>query len=161
MHNKKDNISRNFLQGLRPFSNSIPRGLKKILKKNGYNFASVVDNWTKIVGKKYSGYCYPSNVKIGKEVKNGLLVINVMHGKELEIEYSKNELIDKINSFFGYSYIDQIKLKAVQESRLTKINNDKKNDKFKCFDKKLDLIQDKGLRNSLEELVEAYNNKND
>ena len=35
MHNKKSNNSKtyNFLQGLRPFSSSIPRGLKSILKK--------------------------------------------------------------------------------------------------------------------------------
>ena len=45
MHSKNNNSkSQNFIQGLRPFSSSIPRGLKKILKKGGYNFNSAFAN---------------------------------------------------------------------------------------------------------------------
>ena len=48
---------------------------------------------------------------MGKEMRNGTLVLNVVHGKELEVEYKKNEIIDKINSFFGYKCIsDHIKI---------------------------------------------------
>ena len=32
-------------------------------------------------------------------MRDGTLILNVVHGKELEIEYEKNEIIDKINSF--------------------------------------------------------------
>ena len=49
-----------------------------------------------------------------------LLVLNVLHGKELEIEYEKNEIIDKLNSFFGYNCISQVSLKVVQEKKLKK-----------------------------------------
>ena len=34
---------------------------------------------------------------------NGTLVLNVVHGKELVVEYGKKEIIDQINSFFGKS----------------------------------------------------------
>ena len=68
-----------------------------------------------MVSKKISDSCYPITVKIGKEMRNGTLVLNVIHGKELEIEYAKKEIIDKINSFFGYDCISQITLKIVQE----------------------------------------------
>ena len=44
-------------------------------------------------------------------MKDGTLVLNVLHGKELEIEYAKKEIIDKINSFFGYNCINQIIVK--------------------------------------------------
>ena len=43
-----------------------------------------------------------------KEMKDGTLVLNVIHGKEVEIEYEKNEIIDKINSFFGYNCIKEM-----------------------------------------------------
>ena len=49
-----------------------------------------------------SDACYPISFKMGKEMKDGTLVLNVIHGKELEVEYEKNEIVDKINSFFGY-----------------------------------------------------------
>ena len=48
---------------------------------------------------------------MGKEMKNGNLVLNVIHGKELEIEYAKKDIMDKINSFFGYNCISQIYFK--------------------------------------------------
>ena len=49
-----------------------------------------------------------------EKMRNGTLVLNVIHGKELEIEYEK-EIIDKINSFFGYDCITVI-LKVVQDN---------------------------------------------
>ena len=115
MHSKNNNKTQTFIQGLRPFSSSIPKTLKKHLRKGGYNYSNIVDNWTKIVSKKISDSCYPHNIKMGKEMKNGILVLNVIHGKEMEVEYNKKEIIDKINSFFGYNCIDQVKLKIVQE----------------------------------------------
>ena len=100
---------------MRPFSNSIPKTLKKHLKKGGYNYSNIVDNWTKMVSKKISDSCYPITVKMGKEMRDGTLVLNVLHGKELEIEYEKREIMDKINSFFGYNCINRVTLKIVQE----------------------------------------------
>ena len=114
MHNKNNNKSQAFIQGLRPFSSSIPKTLKKYLKKGGYNYSNIVDNWTRMVSKKISDACYPSAIKMGKDMKNGTLVLNVIHGKEVEIEYEKNEIMDKINSFFGYNCISSIRLKIAQ-----------------------------------------------
>ena len=100
-----------YIQGLRPFSSSIPKNLKKYLRKGGYNFSNIVDNWSKIVNKKISDSCYPLTVKMGKEMKDGTLVLNVMHGAEMEIEYKKNEIMDKINSFFWIQLYKPYKVK--------------------------------------------------
>ena len=116
MHSKNNNKTQTFIQGLRPFSSSIPKTLKKHLRKGGYNYSNIVDNWTKMVNKKISDVCYPINVKMGKNMKDGNLVLNVVHGKELEIEYQKKEIIDKINSFFGYNCISFVTLKIVQDT---------------------------------------------
>ena len=101
MHNKNNNKTHTYIQGLRPFSSSIPKTLKKHLRKGGYNYSNIIDNWTKMVSKEISDNCYPLTVKMGKGMKDGTLVLNVIHGKELEVEYKKNEITDKINSFFG------------------------------------------------------------
>ena len=77
MHNKDNNKSNNFIQGLRPFSSSIPKTLKKYLKKGGYNYSNIVDNWSRMVNKSISDACYPITVKMGKEMKNGTLILNV------------------------------------------------------------------------------------
>ena len=93
MHNKYNNKSGKFIQGLRPFSKSIPKTLKKYLKKGGYNYSNIVDNWTKMVSKKISDSCYPISIKMSKEMRDGTLILNVVHGKELEIEYEKQEIM--------------------------------------------------------------------
>jgi hypothetical protein len=155
MHNKKDsNKSNAFIQGLRPFSKSIPRGLKKLLKKGSYNFSNIIDNWSRMVGKDISNMCYPNTIKIGKEMNNGALILNVIHGNELTIEYGKQEIIDKINSFFGFKCIKEIKLKIVQEKKIS-VNKVKIN-----YNNKLNNINNEGLKNSLNKLIEAYNAKN-
>ena len=143
MHNKNDNNSKNqnFIQGLRPFSKSIPAGLKKILKKSGHNFSAIVDNWTKIVGTKISNSSYPNKIKFNKEMINGTLILNVIHGKELEIEYQKKEIIDKINNHFGYNCISLVKLKIINKEQKTINVSMKINKQSKNFEEKLKTIK--------------------
>ena len=161
MHSNDSNKLKNFIQGLRPFSSSIPKTLKKYLKKGGYNYSNIVDNWTKIVSKKISDSCYPITIKMGKEMKNGSLILNVLHGKELEIEYSKKEIIDNINSFFGYDCITHISLKIVQEKispkrdKLIKIKN------FKKINKKIDEVNNNQLKSSLNNFFKAFTERNE
>ena len=160
MHSKNNNKTQTFIQGLRPFSSSIPKTLKKHLKKGGYNYSSIVDNWTKIVSKKISDACYPLTVKMGKEIKNGNLVLNVVHGKELEVEYEKSEIIDKINSFFGYTCISHVTLKIVQDTIKSK---DKVFPKIKNLAKikdKMDKIDNNNLKSSLNNFLQAFNERN-
>ena len=161
MHSKNNNKTQTFIQGLRPFSSSIPKTLKKHLRKGGYNYSNIVDNWTKMVSQKISGACYPITVKMGKEMRDGTLVLNVTHGKEMEVEYEKNEIIDKINSFFGYNCISHVTLKVVQE----KINqNDKIFPKIKNLSKieeKIKKVNNKELKSSLNNFLKAFNERNE
>ena len=161
MHNKNNNKSSTFMQGLRPFSNSIPKTLKKHLKKNGYNYSNIVDNWTRMVSKKISDACYPANVKMGKEMNNGTLVINVIHGNELDVEYKKKEIIEKINSFFGSRLINEIKLKIVQEKKISiKKKLNKINKERIILNEKLGKVKNENLKKSLNKLIKAHNDKN-
>ena len=160
MHFKNNNKTQTFIQGLRPFSNSIPKTLKKHLRKGGYNYSNIVDNWTKMVSKKIYDACYPIAVKMGKEMKDGTLVLNVIHGKEMEVEYEKNEIKDKINSFFGYNCISHITLKIVQDK--IDVNNKvfpKIKDSSK-IEEKMKKVNNKELRSSLNNFLKAFNERN-
>ena len=160
MHSKNNNKTQTFIQGLRPFSSSIPKTLKKHLRKSGYNYSNIVDNWTKMVSKKIWDACYPITVKMGKEMRDGTLVLNVIHGKEMEIEYKKNEIIDKINSFFGYNCIGHVTLKIVQDKiKLNKKVFPKINDLSK-IEEKMGKVDDKELKSSLNNFLKAFNERN-
>ena len=68
MHNKNNNNkTQTYIQGLRPFSSSIPQSLKKHIRKGGFNYSNIVDNWTNMVSKKISDACYPITVKMGTD----------------------------------------------------------------------------------------------
>ena len=160
MHSKNNNKTQTFIQGLRPFSSSIPKTLKKHLRKGGYNYSNIVDNWTKMVSKKISDACYPVKVKMEKEMSDGTLVLNVIHGKEMEVEYEKTEIIDKINSFFGYNCISRVTLKIIQDK--IKINN-KVYPKIKNLSKikeKMNKVNNVELKNSLNNFLKAFNERN-
>tara|TARA_B100000767_G_scaffold174912_1_gene163530 strand:- start:181 stop:669 length:489 start_codon:yes stop_codon:yes gene_type:complete len=162
MHSKNNNNkSQNFIQGLRPFSSSIPKTLKKHLKKGGYNYSNIVDNWTKMVSRKISDACYPITVKMGKEMRDGTLVLNVLHGKELEIEYEKKEILDKINSFFGYNCINQITLKIVQEKIEFKKDQFPKINDLSKINEKMNKVKDNQLKSSLNSFLKAFNERNE
>ena len=112
-----------------------------------------------MVGKDISNICYPSTIKMGKEMNNGILILNVIHGNELAVEYGKQEIMDKINSFFGFKCIKEVKLKIVQEKNILK-QNKKMNETKKNYNNELKNIENIGLKNSLNKLIEAYNAKN-
>ena len=160
MHNKNNNKTHTYIQGLRPFSSSIPKTLKKHLRKGGYNYSNIVDNWTKMVSNEISDACYPLTVKMGKKMRDGTLVLNVIHGKELEVEYKKNEVIDKVNSFFGYNCIKQVTLKVISnkiirhKKVLPRIRN------LKQIDEKIKRVENNQLKNSLSNFLKAYNERN-
>lgn len=159
MHKNNNIKTRSFLQGLRPFSSTIPRGLKKILRKGGYNFSSIVDNWTKIIGKDISSKCYPLKIKNNKEFDNGVVFLNVLHGKELEIEYEKKNIMDKINSFFGYEIIKSIKLKIVRANEKMKDKKEILNNSNSKLKSKLKQVKDPELKKTLNKLIQAYEKK--
>ena len=161
MHKKKTNnsLSKNFIQGLRPLSNTLPPQIKKVLKKNGFNLSSIVDNWTRIVGDHISDKCYPINIKAQGSSQEVILILNVVHGKEIDVEYNKKNIIDKINSYFGYTFIRKIQIKIISAkfTSTKKVENVKKNKV--SFENNMKKINNINLKNKLEKLINAYNEK--
>jgi len=160
MHNKNNNKTHTFLQGLRPFSSSIPKTLKKYLRKGGYNYSNIVDNWTKMVSKKISDSCYPITVKMGKDMKDGNLVLNVSHGKEMEVEYEKKNIMDKINSFFGYNCIGKVTLKIIQDNIDTNKKIFPKIKNISIIEEKMSKVKNNELKISLNNFLKAFDERN-
>ena len=159
MHYKQNNKeSKTYVQGLRPFGNTLPRGLKGILKKSGYNYSEIISKWSILVGKDISNCAYPKSIKMKKGNSNGTLVLGIKRGDEIQIEYSKKEIIDKINSYFGYKLIDEVKLQTF--SQKTEKNKEKnRSRKFPSnFQEKINEIKNESIKNSLSQLLKTIKN---
>ena len=159
MHYKQNNKeSKSYVQGLRPFGNTLPRGVKGILKKSGYNYSEIISKWNMLVGKDISNCSYPISIKMTKGDTNGLLVLAVKRGDEITAEYSKKEIINKINSYFGYHLINEIRLKTIN-SEIKKIKDKNILKKFsKNFEKKINEVKNKNIRDSLSQLLDVIKN---
>ena len=159
MHNKRNNKeSKSYVQGLRPFGNTLPRGIKGILKKNGYNYSEIINKWNFLVGQDISNCCYPKSIKVSQANKNGTLVLSVERGNEINVEYSKKEIINKINSYFGYKLISEIRLQTFNSANIKQKKQNILSKSSKKFEKKINEIKNKDIRNSLSKLLDVAKN---
>jgi len=159
MHYKQNNKeSKSYVQGLRPFGKTLPRGLKGILKKNGYNYSEIIAKWGMLVGKNISSCCYPKSIKMTHGNNRGTLLLSVSRGDEISVEYSKQEIINKINSYFGYQLINDIKLQTNNVKTKIKKNENIIGKSSEKFDKKISQIKSNSIRNSLSQLLKSIKN---
>ena len=156
MHHKQNNKeSKTYVQGLRPFGNTLPRGVKGILKKNGYNYSEIVSKWNILVGKDISSCSYPKSIKMKNGSTNGTLVLGIKRGDEIQVEYAKKEIINKINSYFGYKLINEIKLQTFN-SEINKKKEKKITGTFtRNLQEKINETKSKSIKNSLSQLLKT------
>jgi hypothetical protein len=103
-----------FAQGLRPLKSLLSENVKKILKKDGFVYFEIIKNWKNIVGEKMFKDVSP--VKIKKINNENILSINVNKNVMIEIEYSRDQIIEKINGYLGFNAIHKIQINSIDES---------------------------------------------
>jgi hypothetical protein len=86
----------------------LPENAKKILKKDGFVYFEIIKNWKNIVGEKMFKNVAP--LKIKKINNENILSINVNKNIMIEIEYSRDQIIEKINSYLGFNAINKIQI---------------------------------------------------
>ena len=156
MHSK-NNINQGafYIQGLRSFKDTLPKNVKKILNKKGYAYSEILNKWNYLVGNKISKLSSPKALKVSKNNTLGTLIINIQRGNEIDIEFSKNIIIDKINSYFGYKILGNIRLETFN-SLNKKINKKKliiSTESKKKFTKYLKSLKNEKIKKSLTELI--------
>ena len=162
MQFKKDTKQRNTtFQGLRSFRDTLPKNVKKIINKKGHIYSETLSNWKYIVGENLFKVCYPKSFKNSNRFGVSTLLIMVERGHEIDLEYSKKEIMDKMNSFFGYSVVEKLKFTSFDnEKKIISSNNDQElnvtNNKYK---KKINDVKNEKIRKSLIELTKVFKEK--
>ena len=90
---------------------TLPKILKTKLKKANFVELSIIKNWKEIVGDDIAKNCWPIKIFFSDgNNSNGKIVIKVKRGWSLEIEYKNQEIIEKLNQYFGYKAISKINI---------------------------------------------------
>ena len=144
------------IQGLRSFKDTLPKKIKKILVKKGHVYSETLDNWIYIAGNDLFGVCFPKSFKNSNKLGASCLNIMVKRGHEVDVEYSKKLIIDKMNTFFGYNVVEKIKL-ITFENEQEKLKENYNKDMIKNeYIEKISSIKNDKVKNSLLELGKLF-----
>ena len=156
----KNNIKQRLktIQGLRSFKDTLPKNIKKIIKKKGHIFSETLNNWKYIVGNEIFQICYPKSFKNSNKFGASTLHVMVKRGHEIDLEYSKKEIIDKMNSFFGYSAVEKLKFISFDDAqtKFKKIDNNENHVTNSKYTDRINDIKNDKIKNSLLELTKLF-----
>jgi hypothetical protein len=156
----KNNTKQRFktIQGLRSFKDTLPKNIKKIIKKKGHIVSETLNNWKYIVGDEIFKICYPKLFKNSNKFGVSTLQVMVKRGHEVDLEYSKKKIMDKMNSFFGYAVVEKLKFISFDDiqTKFKKINEDKNNVTNSKYTDRINDIKNDKIKKSLLELTKIF-----
>jgi len=151
----------NSIQGLRSFKDTLPKNIKKVINKKGHIYSETLSNWKYVVGDDLFKVCYPKSFKNSNRFGVSTLLIMVKRGREVDLEYSKKEIMDKMNSFFGYKVVEKLKFISFNDEGkiLIKEDDQKENVTNKKYHKKINDVKNEKIKKSLLELTKVFKGK--
>ena len=159
----KNNTKQRFksIQGLRSFKDTLPKNIIKIINKKGHIYSETLSNWKYIVNDNLFKVCYPKSFKNSNKFGVSTLVVMVKRGHEVDLEYSKKDIMDKMNSFFGYSVVEKIKFTCFDNEKdfSSKINIQKNDVTNNEYQKKINDVKNEKIKKSLIELSKVFKEK--
>ena len=149
------------IQGLRSFKDTLPKNLKKIINKKGHIYSETLSNWKYLVGNELFKVCFPKTFKNSNRFGVSTLVVMVKRGHEVDVEYSKKNILDKMNNFFGYDVVEKLKFISFDDEQKTNSSNEtkSKNVAISRYRDKIKDVRNEKIKKSLTELTKVYKEK--
>ncbi|WP_428080943.1 DUF721 domain-containing protein [Candidatus Pelagibacter sp.] len=149
------------IQGLRSFKDTLPKNLKKIIHKKGHIYSETLSNWKYLVGNELFKVCFPKTFKNLNRFGVSTLVVMVKRGHEVDVEYSKKNILDKMNNFFGYDVVEKLKFISFDdEQKNSSLNEAKSNNvAISKYQDKIKDVKNEKIKKSLTELTKVYKEK--
>ena len=149
------------IQGLRSFKDTLPKNIKKVINKKGHIYSETLNNWRYIVGESLFKVCYPKSFKNSNKFGVSTLSIMVRRGHEVDLEYSKKKIMDKMNSFFGYLVVEKLKFTSFDNEKKTLSNISEHNENVtnRRYQKKIESVKNEKIKKSLLKLTKVFKEK--
>lgn len=142
-------------EGLSNLSQEVKKLTQSALGKHGFVQIELLAHWQKILGEELAYGIKPVGLIFhAKERNNGTLKVQTAGGAfALLFEHQKEKVIEKINTYFGYPAIKQIKI----EQNALKLNTPHKQENIWPLDEKeieklsqkISSIEDEELRKKM------------
>ena len=140
---------------------NVTKIVKPLISKRGFGNSEIINNWVNIVGDKLAHNIIPQKISYNSNSNlDGVLLLRVNSSSvALEIQYVEKQIINKINTYFGFRAIGRIKIiqgpiPSPERKLTSKIRSIAKTDKIE-LERKLNSIKDPDLRVALAALGTA------
>ena len=106
---KRENKTHNRLEAL---SNALGRVAKSTIGQRGFAEVDIISRWDELAGKELAEVSLPRKIvfKTGKRYDGTLYVAVKGGGAALLLQHKEAELIENINSWFGYRAVSRLKI---------------------------------------------------
>jgi len=96
----------------RPVSQAIDRMTKGLLGKHGFVHGAIATKWPEIVGDSMARHTQPEKIVFSRDgATGGTLHLKTDSGAyATELQHQEPQIIERINTFFGYRAVIRIKL---------------------------------------------------
>ena len=113
------------------------------------------------MGEDLFKVCFPKSFKNSNKFGVSTLMIMVKRGHEVDLEYSKKKIMDKMNNLFGYSVIEKVKFTSFDDENkiFSKEKNKIENETNNRFQKKINSVKNEKIKKSLIELTRVFKKK--
>jgi hypothetical protein len=159
----KNNINQrnSSFHGLRSFNDTLPTNIKKIINKKGHIYSETLSNGRYIVGDELFKVCYPKTFKNSNRFGVSTLLVMVKRGHEVDLEYSKKKILDKMNSFFGHSVLEKLKFVSFDDDKriFSKKEGGQENVAINKYQSKINDVKNDKIKKSLIELTKVFKEK--
>lgn len=99
--------------GLQTLGQAVSRVIQEATTRRGFHEIALLTHWPTIAGRETAAVCLPHKLTFHyrKRHDNGTLLILVEGGSAaIRLQHTSTQLITKINTYFGYSLVDQIRI---------------------------------------------------
>lgn len=139
---------------LKPIHTLLPENLKKLIKNHPTsNYENLKKSWKKIVGENLSKKC--ELVKVQKYNSENSIFLKVDRNYLIDVDYSRDEIIEKVNSFLGFKFASKILINIKENKSPQGVKKGLKLNKK--MENLIDSIQDEDLK----EKLKNFNKKNE
>lgn len=142
--------------GPRHIGSKVRRVTNPLFKSRGLAQGDIVFRWSEIVGPDLAAFCYPMKLAGARGAHGGTLTVRVAGAAALEFEFLVPQVIERINTYYGYQAITHVQIEQGplprKERKCERPMRRLSSSDEKALEVSLESVKNPELRNRLEEL---------
>ena len=152
--------------GARAIGSYMAKALDPVARARGFATTALLSDWPAIVGRELAQFTMPDRViwprrreevegegpKRGHRAEGATLVLRIEGPRAIEVQHRASQILERINSYFGYRAVTEMRFLQAPISRASKPPRERKAPLPAYSLPESAGIEDKGLRRALSRL---------